>query len=220
MQRSKSCQLGVHAWHCERLSSPSRQAHYFGETGNRPRLLVSLVVSLFVVAALWMSPPIVGQDPTTPARSGSQPFWKLAIQRIDDALATGNVKAAVRELDAAYRAVMKAGGWEAFIEVGDAYRRIGEVAATGEPFDAKAREIYLLALSQARRQECVQCLLRIAEAFAALGDREHIELSVRLADLLAAQDPEAEADVRAFTMRFADQLLDRASGREERRQVP
>jgi hypothetical protein len=126
----------------------------------------------------------------------------------------GNVTAAIQGWQAAYRSAVKAGGWEGFIEVGDAYRRIGEVAGQSESFDPKAREIYLLALSQGRRLECVECLLPIAEAFAALGDREHVELSVRLAELLAAQDPEAEADVRAFTMRFADQLLHRASGRE------
>lgn len=220
MQRSKSCQLGVHTWQCERLSSPSRKAQYFGGARHRPWFVVSLVVSLFVLAALWTSPLIVGHEPTTPAIRESQMFWKIAIQKVDDALTAGDINAAVRAWDDAYPAVLGAGTWEALVGVGDAYRRIGEVARKPESFDAKAREIYLLALSQARRQGCVECLLRIAEAFAALGDREHVELSVRLADLLAAQDPETEADVRAFTMRFTDQLLHRASGREEWRHAP
>jgi hypothetical protein len=147
------------------------------------------------------------QVPTGPVIGGSQASWKTAIAKTDEVLAMGNVTAALQEWREAYRAAMKAGGWEAFIGVGDAYRRIGEVARKSESFDPKAREIYMIALSQARRQECVECLLRVAEAFAALGDGEHLMLSIRLADRLAAQDPEAEADVRAFTMRYADQLL-------------
>jgi hypothetical protein len=137
---------------------------------------------------------------------GSQAFWKTAIRKTDEVLATGNVTAALDEWRGAYRSAMKAGDWEAFVEVGDAYRRIGEVAGKSESFAPKAREIYMIALSQARRQECVECLLRIAEAFAALGDGEHLMLSIRLADHLAGRDPEAEADVRAFTMRYADEL--------------
>jgi hypothetical protein len=164
-------------------------------------------VSLVVGGVLLLSPRVVEQDPTGPVIGESRAFWKTAIDKVEEALATGNVTTALQEWRGAYRSAVKAGAWEVFIEVGDAHRRIGEVAGQSKSFDPKTREIYLLALSQARRQECVECLLRLAEAFAAMGDREHVELSVRLAELLAAQDPEAEADVRAFTMRFADQLL-------------
>ena len=220
MPRSKSCQLSLHPWQGERLSRGSRNTWTFAGPGNWSGLVASLVVSLVVGGVLLLSPRVVEQDPTSPVIGESRAFWKIAIDKVEEALATGNVTAALQEWRGAYRSAVKAGGWEVFIEVGDSYRRIGEVAGKSEPFDAKAREIYLLALSQARRQECVQCLLRIAEAFAALGDTEYVELSVRLADLLAMQDPEAEADVRASTMRFADQLLHRASGNEEWRYAP
>lgn len=206
MPRSNSCQLGVHPWQCERVSPGSRNTRLYAGGGDWSRFAVWLVVSLVAVGVLLVSASVLGRPPTWPEVRDTQAFWKIAIQKTDDALATGDVNAAVREWADAYRAAMRAGGWEPFIEVGDAYRRIGEVAGQSKSFDAKTRELYLLALSQARRRECVECLLRTAEAFAALGDREHVELSVRLADLLAAQDPEAEADVRAFTMRFADQL--------------
>jgi hypothetical protein len=169
-------------------------------------LVVSLLVILVLGGVLFLGARVAEQDPTSPGTGESQPSWKPAVEKVEKEVAAGSVTAAIREWRDAYRAAMRAGEWEAFVEVGDAYRRIGEVAGKREPFDDRAGEIYLLALSQARRQECVQCLLRIAEAFAALGDREHLKLSVRLADIFAGQDPETEADVRAFAMRYADQL--------------
>ncbi len=215
MQRPSDCQLALHTCQSEYLSPASRNAWSSVRSGDWSRFAVLLVVSLGVVGALVVSASVVGQDPTSLGIRESQAFWKIAIQKIDDALATGNVKAAVQEWQAAYRAVMRAEEWEGLLEVGDAYRRIGEVAGRGVPFEAKAREIYRIALSSARRQECVDCLLRVAEAFAGLGDRERVEESFHLANLLAARDPEAEADVRAFASRFSDQFLDQASGREE-----
>ncbi len=206
MPRSRSCQLSPHPWQRDRLAPGSRSTSPLAGPGNWSGLVVSLLVSLVVGGVLVLGAALE-QDPTGPVTGESQAFWKTAIDKTDEVLATGNVTAALQEWRTAYRSAMKAGGWEAFIEVGDAYRRIGVVARQSESFDPKAREIYMIALSQARRLECVECLLRVAEAFAALGDREHLMLSVRLADLLATQDPEAEADVRAFTIRYADQLL-------------
>ncbi len=206
MPHSKSCQLSLHPCQRGRLAPGSRSTRPFPGPGNWSGLVVSLLVSLVVGAVLLLGAGLE-QDPIGPVIGGSQAFWKTAIGKTDEALSTGNVTAALQEWRDAYRSAMKAGGWEAFIEVGDAYRRIGEVARQSESFNPKAREIYMIALSQARRLECVECLLRVAEAFAALGDGEHLMLSTRLADRLAAQDPEAEADVRAFTMRYADQLL-------------
>lgn len=169
-------------------------------------VLVPLVLSALVLSALVLGRLFVGEAPMRLARREPPASWTIAVQAVDAALGTGNVSAATQAWADAYRAAMRAGRWEALVEVGDAYRRIGEVAGKSESFDAKAGEIYLLALSQARRQECVECLLRVAEAFAALGDREHVELSVRLAELLAAQDAEAQDDVRMFTTRFPGRL--------------
>jgi tetratricopeptide (TPR) repeat protein len=170
-------------------------------------LVVSLLVILVVGGVLFLGARVVERNPTSPATGDSQPIWKTAIEKVEKELAAGNVTAALQEWRDAYRAATKAGGSEAFIEAGDAYRRIGEIAGKSESFGPQAREIYLIALSRARREECVECLLRIAEAFAALGDREQLRLSLRLAELFARQDPEAEADVRAFTMHSADQVV-------------
>jgi hypothetical protein len=125
---------------------------------------------------------------------------------MDRALASGDAPAALEAWGDALHAAMSAGRWEALVEVGDAYQRIGAVGGNGHPLVGRSRQAYLLALSLARRQDCLHCVLRVAEAFAALGDREHLEQSLRIAGLLAAQDPEAEADVRALAMRFAPQL--------------
>jgi len=90
------------------------------------------------------------------------------------------------------------------VATGDAYRRIGHFAGRHEPFDAKAREIYLAALFRARQQESFDGVLVAGEAFAALGDREMVQQVVRMAQALAGRDAERQAGVRVFAARVAD----------------
>jgi len=66
---------------------------------------------------------------------------------------------------------------------------------------------FLAALFRARQQSALDGVLRAAEAFVTLGDIEVVTQCVRIAKLLAAQDPEKQADVRAFTARLADPAL-------------
>ncbi|MGH7318486.1 MAG: hypothetical protein ACRELA_02500 [Candidatus Rokuibacteriota bacterium] len=113
---------------------------------------------------------------------------------------------AIQKLDDAHRAAVASGRWEDLVRAGDAYRRLGEPAGQPEAFDAKAREAYRSALARARHDESLDGVLRVAEALATVADREAVGQAFRIADRLAALDPDARADVRAFAARFADQL--------------
>jgi hypothetical protein len=128
-----------------------------------------------------------------------------SIRSVEEAVMHRNVSAALREWEDAYRAAVARGRWEQLVEAADAYREIGEAAGSRERFDAKAREIYLAALFRARQQDSLDGVLRVAEAFAALGDRDEVERCVRIAERLAAQDAEAKADVQAVAARISAQ---------------
>ena len=95
------------------------------------------------------------------------------------------------------------------LEVGEAYLRMGEVGGDRKAVQSQARQIYLTALSRARRQESFDGVLQVAEAFARLGDNEMVEQSIETAKPFAATDPEAAADLRAFLERMADQARGR-----------
>jgi hypothetical protein len=129
-----------------------------------------------------------------------------AVPQADAAVAQGNLDRALRFWDAAYRSALKAYRWEDLVELGDASRRMGAALGRPEPFDARAREAYRAAFSRARLDESVDGVLRVAEGLAALGDRDEVARCLRLAEVLASTDPDAQADVRAFAMRFADLL--------------
>src|SRR5262249_59320853 len=122
----------------------------------------------------------------------------------DLALARRDGATAMRIWNDAYRAALRDGRWEELTQVGDAYRRIGEVTGSQEAFDGRAREIYRQALYRARKQASLDGVLTVAEALAALGDREGVEQSIRVAERLAGPDPERLTDVRAFRARLAD----------------
>ena len=71
-------------------------------------------------------------------------------------------------------------------------------------FEAKAREAYQKAFFRARQQASVEGVLRSVEGYAALGDTQMVGVGLRVAERLAARDPEALADVRAFRSRLGD----------------
>jgi hypothetical protein len=67
-----------------------------------------------------------------------------------------------------------------------------------------ARQAYLDALFCARDRRSVDGVLRAAEAFAALGDRDVVVQSLRIADVLAdAEGPAARERVAAARRRLA-----------------
>jgi hypothetical protein len=137
-------------------------------------------------------------------RSPPVPYLTSAIQQLDDAVARQDLAAAVRALDRANRAASASGRWEDQLEVGHALRRIEEAEGSPDGFDSRARSLYLGALARARQQGSLDGVFRAADALATLGDREGVEQSLRAAEALASFNPEAQADLRAFTRRLAD----------------
>ena len=104
----------------------------------------------------------------------------------------------------AHAAALKSRHWEGMVAVGDAFRQVGDAGGFRQTARAKARQSYLTALFRARGEGSVDGVLRVAERFAELGDREVVEQCIRVAWTVAAQakDPLAQQSVRAFTERW------------------
>ena len=141
--------------------------------------------------------------------------WTIHLRKAEEALAGKNVRAAEQSWQEAYRAALSSKRWEGMVAVGDASRRIAEVAGSREASAPRARRLLLTALERARQEKSVDGVLRVAEAFDTLGDREMVNESVRIAEGLAAQSREADARerVRAFRNRSAARSADTGSPR-------
>ncbi len=166
------------------------------------RLAIAIVTAmLFIALALWEAiaadTSLRETDPGTP--------WVAHTRAVDEALARKDLSMAIRSWHDAYRAALGSRRWEGMVEVGDAYLRIGETAGLRKPWEPKAWEIYLNALSRARHQTALNGVLRVAEAFAGLGDHEVAEECLRVAGQLAVQgrDPQAYERIREFRERLA-----------------
>jgi hypothetical protein len=133
--------------------------------------------------------------------------WTTPLERVDGALARKQYSAAVRAWQEAHAAALAAPGWEGLVAAGQAYRRIGEATGFRKSADAKARDLYMTALTRARREPSVPGVLRVAEAFHSLGDRDVALQCARIAERLALRDPEAQADVRAAIARLSESPL-------------
>jgi hypothetical protein len=104
---------------------------------------------------------------------------------LDAALAAGDLPSALRAWQEAYGATLGSHRWEGFADAGDAYLRIAR--ASGSPADdiARARELYLAALSEASGSGSLDGVLRLASAFVDLGDDEVATRSLQIARRLA-----------------------------------
>lgn len=131
--------------------------------------------------------------------------WRTHLIRVADALARDNVSGAETAWREAYAAALKSRHWEGMVAVGDAYRLVGERGRFRTTSEAKARQTYLIGLLRARAEASLDGVLRVADRFADLGDREVVEQCLRIARGIAARtkDPRAEERVRAFTERWA-----------------
>jgi len=134
--------------------------------------------------------------------------WTTYLRQVNEALARKNVSAAVRAWHDAYVTALGSRRWEGMVEVGDAYLRIGDLSGFRKESEAKARRIYLGALFQARAQGSLDGVLRVADAFLVLGDREVVYQCLRIAESLAdrGRDASARARVRAFEARLRDSV--------------
>jgi hypothetical protein len=145
-------------------------------------------------------------QPASDGAAVSAALWSPDIRAMDDALARRDVGAAERAWGSAYRLAAAGRSWEGRLAVGDASLRIGEAGGLRTSAEARARANYLAALLLARERGSLDGVLRAAEAFAALGDREVADRGLAIAERLAAgaRDPRAVARVRLLRARMAE----------------
>lgn len=153
--------------------------------------------------------PLVATVPTVRAEHAlgaeSQIRWQARLLAVEEAMARGDLLTAERLWRDAYVAALKSRHWQGMVAAGDTYRALGARAGFRTSAVAKSREAYLTALFRARDEGSVEGVLRTAERFAELGDRDVVEQCIQVARRVAEQspDPQAEEHVRAFTERWA-----------------
>lgn len=155
---------------------------------------------------------LADRDLRAPAgREPNDAPWSGAIRQVDEALAQQKVREAEGAWLDAFVAALKSGRWEGMVEVGDGYVRLGQLSEIPRAsVEAKAHRMYQAALFRARQQGSLDGVLRTAEAFAAIGARDGVEQSVRIAEVLAAngRDAQATGRVRALRERLETRALD------------
>lgn len=168
-------------------------------------LAVASLATLMVVAVMAMdlfADHALGTD--------AQLSWRAQLKKVDAALANNDVSAAELPWRETYAAALKSRHWEGMVAVGDACWQVGDAGGFHHAARAKARQSYLTALFRARGEGSVDGVLRVAERFAELGDRDVVEQCIRVAWTVAAQakDPLAQQSVRAFTERWEARALE------------
>ncbi|MCI0546660.1 MAG: hypothetical protein L0027_05195 [Candidatus Rokubacteria bacterium] len=123
------------------------------------------------------------------------------LRAVDRPLGQCDVDGARRVWENAHLPAGEGLAWEALIEAGQACLRRG--ATTGGPPDAEpaARRAYFAALYRACRENSFEGILRAAEAFADLGDREVVEECLGLV-ALRAEGEQTRGRVAAFVVRL------------------
>jgi hypothetical protein len=158
-----------------------------------------------LVACLLLFGTTLAGNAATVSTSAADP-WTPAIEQVDNALARKEYSAALRAANDAYTLALGTTRWDGMVCAGDLYRRIGEATGLRRSFESKAREAYQKAFFRARQQASVEGILRVTEGYYALGDTQMVGLGIRVAERLAARDPEAQADVRTFRARLGDAI--------------
>jgi hypothetical protein len=162
---------------------------------------------LRAAAALTLTAVVMGTAGSVTALATPDSPWAPAIRQVDTALARKEYSLALRAANDAYALALGTTRWDGMVFAGDLYRRIGEATGLRRSFESKAREAYQKALFRARQQGSVEGVLRVTEGYAALGDTQMVDLGLRVAERLAARDPEAQADVRMFRTRFGERTI-------------
>ena len=159
-------------------------------------LVVATSISL---AALSPTPaPALGPD------RPPHPSWVGHVRVMNEALANQDIRAAVRARHGAHMAAIADPGWDGLLSVGEASLRLGAAAGVRQVSERWARRAFLLAFVRARETGSVEGMLRAAEAFAALGEREAAQRCARVAGELAGKNgDQRERDrVRALLARL------------------
>jgi len=135
----------------------------------------------------------------SPAVRGGMAPWAAPLATFDAALAAGDVPAALSSWHEAYAAALGSRRWEGFADAGDAYLRIGRTSGAPASAVPRARDLYLSALFRARDAGSLDGVLRIAAAFATLGDHDVTVQALRMARRLPGPHP-----VRPLRERLVD----------------
>jgi hypothetical protein len=150
------------------------------------RKTVGAVVAGLVLSSALVSGALArGTDPTMP--QGPTVPWTEHIKAMDAALRVGDVGRAQTEWREAYGAALGSRRWEGFADAGDAVLRLGRASGAPAAGVPRARELYLAALFRARDTGSLDGVLRVADSFKGLGDRDVTMAAVRMADRLAAK---------------------------------
>jgi hypothetical protein len=107
--------------------------------------------------------------------------WAPHITAVDAALRAGDLSAAATASTEAYRAALAGRRWEGLVEAADAYLRVADAAGAPHAGAPRARELYLAALFRARDAGSVEGVIRVAQSFDRLGDREATAHAMRVA---------------------------------------
>jgi hypothetical protein len=154
-------------------------------------------IILVVISVAWALLLSSGQA----ARADDRTPWEAPLEAMDRALITRDVSAAEITWRQAYRVAMRDAGWRGLVAVGDAALRISDEASYKPPYQTRARRVYRWALFRARQNGSVDGVLRVAEAFATLGDADVVTQALDIADRLASADATGEAQRRVLTLR-------------------
>jgi len=109
--------------------------------------------------------------------------WRDHVRAVDRALGKRDVESAQRAWESAHLAAVESLSWEGLLAAGEACLRIGGTIGARTTAEPVARRAYFAALYRACRENSFEGILRTAEAFANLGDREVVEECVGLVEL-------------------------------------
>jgi hypothetical protein len=109
--------------------------------------------------------------------------WSSHLRSVDRALGQSDLAGARQAWESAHLAAVESLSWEGLIATGHACLRVGGAMGTRPTAEATARRAYFAALYRACRENSFDGILRAAEAFDDLGDREVVEECLGLAEL-------------------------------------
>jgi len=163
-------------------------------TSRRSFGAVILGLVVMASAGIWAAVPRPPAAQVGPERLLTP--WTAYLDEVEMALAAGDRARAMRAWGDAQAAALASRRWEPLLDVGDASLRVGD--GTGSPARARvsARHAYRAALFRARAQRSVDGVLRAADAFARLGDRDVTEGALHAARKLAARTPDTSLHSR------------------------
>jgi hypothetical protein len=134
---------------------------------------------------------VVVTQPATAPTAAESATWASHLDAMDKAIGRRDVSAADRAWREARVAAARTRGWRPLLEVGDAALRLGIASGDRRSHGAAARDVYMSALTRARAERSTEGVLRVADAFHALGDQEVVEQCLVIATSLGARPDSA-----------------------------